>query len=419
MPEFLKLIPIQQALQTLLSHMEVIISKERVQTIDALGRVTAEAILSPIPMPPFPRSTVDGYAVRAADTFGASESLPAYLQLAGEVRMGSTPEFDIAPGETGVIHTGGMLPDSCNAVVMMEYTQPVGKDTIEILRSVAVGENIIKIGEDVQTGEEVIRAGVRVRPAEIGGLLALGILNLEVAKKPVVGIISGGDEVVPPDAELQPGQVRDINSFSLSALIMQTGGIPRRYGIFPDEYERLEATAKGAMAECDVVLLTAGSSTSARDLTARVINNLGSPGVLVHGVSIKPGKPTILAMCNHKVVIGLPGNPVSALVIAGKFLVPVIESLLGLSEPGVKARLLARLTTNVPSQAGREDWVAARLNLDPSADVPGKLIDYQVEPIFSKSNLIFSLVRANCMIRVPADATGLSAGELVEVQLLS
>lgn len=419
MPEFLKLIPIQQAQQILFSHMEVSISKERVKTIDALGRVTAEAINSPIPLPPFARSTVDGYAVIAADTFGASESLPAYLRLVGEIHMGSTPEFDVHQGETGVIHTGGMLPKSCDSVVMMEYTQTVGQETIEILRSAATGENIIKLGEDVQTGEEVIRPGVRIRSYEIGGLLALGILDLEVSKKPVVGIISSGDEVVPPEAEILPGQVRDINSFSLSALIEQSGGIPMRYGIFPDQADRLEAAAADAMDECDVVLLTAGSSASARDLTASVINTLGPPGVLVHGVSIKPGKPTILAVCDKKVVIGLPGNPVSALVIAGIFVVPVIESLLGLAEVGFHARLLARLTTNVPSQAGREDWVAARLYSDPSSGVPGEPFGYKAEPIFSKSNLIFSLVRANCMIRVPADATGLSAGDLVEVQLLA
>ena len=419
MPEFLKLIPIQQALQSLLSHLEGSVSKERVQTIDALGRVTAESICSPIPLPPFPRSTVDGYAVRAADTFGASESLPAYLRLVGEVHMGASPDFDIQAGETGVIHTGGMLPNSCNAVVMMEYTQTVGQDMIEILRSVATGENIIKVGEDVQTGEEVIRSGVRVRPAEIGGLLALGILKFDVAKKPVVGIISSGDEVVPPEDDLLPGQVRDLNSYSLSALIEQAGGIPKRYGIFADQYDLLEAAAKRAMDDCDVVLLTAGSSTSARDLTARVINSLGNPGVLVHGVAIKPGKPTILAVCNHKVVIGLPGNPVSALVIARMFVIPVIESLLGLAEIGAHFMIQAKLTTNVPSQAGREDWVAGRLYSDQSAGFPGGLARYIVDPIFSKSNLIFSLVRANCLIRVPADATGLSAGELVEVQLLA
>lgn len=411
MPEFLKLTPIPQALQILLSHMPVSVITERVKTIDALGRVTAETIRTPIPLPQFPRCTVDGYAVRAADTFGASENLPAYLRVIGEVPMGGTPGFDIQPGEAGLIHTGGMLPESCNAVVMIEYTQAVGQDTVEILHAVAVGENTIKLGEDVQTGEEVIQAGVRIRPAEIGGLAALGILELEVAKKPIVGIISTGDEVIPPEGTLLPGQVRDSNSYSLSALIEQCGAIPRRYGIFPDQFDQLAAIASQALDECDTLVIIAGSSASARDLTSRVINCLGSPGVLVHGVSIKPGKPTILAVCNRKAVIGLPGNPVSALVIAGFFLVPVVESLLGLSTRGWYIRLHARLTTNVASQAGREDWVAGRLFMDSSG--------YRVDPIFSKSNLIFSLVRANCMLRVPPDATGLSADDDVEVQVLS
>src|SRR4030042_4696330 len=303
MPEFLKLIPRQKALQILLSQMQVSVSRERIKTINTLGRVTVEAICSPIPMPQFPRSTVDGYAVRANDTFGASESLPAYLRVIGEIHMGSSPGFDINHGETGLIHTGGMLPDSCNAVVMLEYTQPVGADTGEILRSVAVSEKTLKVGEDVQTGEEVIKPGVRIRPAEIGGLAALGILEIEVDKKPMGGIISSGDEVVPPGGTILPGQVRDINSYSLSALIDQVGGIPRRYGIFPDQAAQLKSVAAQAMEECDMVIITAGSSASARDLTAKVINTLGSPGVLVHGVNIKPGKPTILAVCNHKVVI--------------------------------------------------------------------------------------------------------------------
>jgi molybdopterin molybdotransferase len=410
MPEFLKLIPIQQALDTLLSHIQFKKSTERIRSENAFGRVTAETIRSPLPLPPFARSTVDGYAVRAADTFGASESLPAYLSLIGEIRMGSSPDFDINAGEAGLIHTGGMLPASCDAVVMIEYTQEVGADTVEILRSVAVGENMIKVGEDVQLGEEVIPSGIRIRPAEIGGLAALGIVELEVAKKPRVGIISSGDEVVPPEDKLLPGQVRDINSYTLSALVNQVGGVPRRYGVFPDQAEQLEAIAAQALGECDVVVITAGSSASARDLTASVINKLGSPGVLVHGVSIKPGKPTILAVCDQKVVIGLPGNPVSALIIAGLFIAPVVESLLGLTNAGVRRKISARLSTNIPSQAGREDWVAGKL----SSDSYG----YQVDPIFSKSNLIFSLVRANCLIRVPADATGLTAGDMVEVQLL-
>jgi molybdopterin molybdotransferase len=411
MPEFLELIPTQQALQIILSRVKINIIPERIPTINSLGRVTAESIYSPIPLPPFPRSTVDGYAVRAVDTYGASESLPAYLRIIGEILMGKKPGFDINPGETGLIHTGGMLPESCNAVVMIEYTQTLGVDNVEILRSVAVGENIIKVGEDVQTGELVIPSGVRIRAAEIGGMAALGITELAVAKKPIIGIISSGDEVVPPDSKLLPGQVRDINSYSLSALVEQIGAIPKRYGIYPDQATVLDEVSKRAIEECDVVVITAGSSASERDLTAGVINRLGPPGVLVHGVNIKPGKPTILAICNDKVVIGLPGNPVSALVIAGLFIVPVVESLLGLMTAGNRTKLIARLTANIPSQAGREDWVAACL----SSDQDG----YQVEPIFSKSNLIYSLVRANCMVRVPPDITGLTAGGYVEVFLLS
>jgi len=411
MPEFLKLTPVQPALQVLLSQMQVEIIAEWVATIHALGRVTAETISSPLPLPSFPRSTVDGYAVRAADTFGASESLPAYLRMIGEILMGTTPGFDINPGEAGLIHTGGMLPASSNAVVMVEYTQPVSVDTIEILRPVAVGENIINIGEDVQIGDEVISPGVRIRPAEIGGLAAFGIVELKVARKPIIGIISTGDEVVPPENKLLPGQVWDINSYSLSALIDQAGAIPKLYGVVPDQAEILKSTCSRALAECDVIVITAGSSASARDLTARVINQLGPPGVLVHGVNIKPGKPTILAICNGKVVIGLPGNPVSAMVIAGLFVIPVIETLLGITNVGFRPKFQARLTTNIPSQAGREDWVAARLFVSQDG--------YQVDPIFSKSNLIFSLVRANSLIRVPVDATGLSAGELVEVYLLA
>jgi molybdopterin molybdotransferase len=411
MAEFLKLIPVQQALQILLSEIQVNVIPERIKSLSSLGRVTAESIHSDLPLPPFPRSTVDGYAVRAADTFGASESLPAYLRVIGETMMGSSPGFAINPGEAGLIHTGGMLPESSNAVVMVEYTQPINGDNVEILRSVAVGENTINIGEDVQIGQEVIPSGVRIRPAEIGGLAALGILEIVVAKKPIVGIISSGDEVIPPDGKLHPGQVRDVNTYSLSALLDQKGAIPKRYGVFPDDEDSILAICSQALKECDMLVITAGSSASVRDLTASVINRLGSPGVLVHGVNIKPGKPTILAICNDKMVIGLPGNPVSALVIAGLFVVPAVESLLGLTEIGFHPKIMARLTTNIPSQAGREDWVAARLNMNTD--------EYLVDPIFSKSNLIFSLVRANSMVRVPADATGLSAGDMVEVYLLT
>jgi len=407
MPEFLNLLPPQRALTRLLEHFMIRPDPEEVDTASALGRVTTGSVFALHPLPSFSRSTVDGFAVRAADTYGASESLPAYLKLSGEIPMGAAPGFSIERGHCALIHTGGMLPDGADGVVMVEHTQTSGAGEVEVLRAVAASENILKEGEDVQTGQEVIAAGTRLRPAEIGGLMALGITRLPVARKPRVGILSSGDEVVPPETNLAPGQVRDVNAYTLSALVESVGGTPRRFGILPDRAQPMLSALEGALGESDLVVITAGSSASARDLTAQVINQSGTPGVLVHGVDVRPGKPTILAVCNGRPVIGLPGNPVSALVIAWLFVTPVLEALLGLRRGLPRPAVAARLTVNLPSQAGREDWVAVRL----LADEEG----FQAEPVFGKSNLIFTLARADGLVRIPPDATGLSAGEPVEV----
>jgi molybdopterin molybdotransferase len=302
-----------------------------------------------------------------------------------------------------------MLPDGADAVVMIEHTQTARSGEVEVLRAVAPGENLLKIGEDVTQGEEVIPVGTRLRPAEIGGLMALGVTRVSVARRPQVAILSSGDEVIPPEAEPGPGQVRDVNSYSLGALVEQGGGLPVRYGILPDRADLLREAAVRALEACQVVIITAGSSASARDLTAEVIHSLGKPGVLVHGVNVRPGKPTILAVCNGKAVIGLPGNPVSALVIAGLFVLPVLHAALGLRARRPAARVSARLKTNLPSQAGREDWVAVRLQETPEGNF--------ADPVFGKSNLIFTLARADGLVRIPPDATGLEAGQLVDVHL--
>ncbi|HEX7973686.1 MAG TPA: gephyrin-like molybdotransferase Glp, partial [Anaerolineales bacterium] len=419
MPEFLELIPPAEALELLLRNLDPSTEPEEVEVAGALGRVTAASQAAPHPLPTFARSTVDGYAVRAADTYGASESLPAYLRVSGEVSMGAVPSFALTSGCCALIHTGGMLPEGADAVVMVENTQairglPSEALEVEILRATAPWENVLKVGEDVVAGEIVVPAGTRLRPAEIGGLMALGITRLPVARRPRVGLLSSGDEVVPPEAPLQPGQVRDVNAYSLSALVEQAGGEPVRYGILPDRIEALSAAARGALAECDMVVITAGSSASSRDLTSQVIDELGRPGVLVHGVNVRPGKPTILAACaqgsRRKAVIGLPGNPVSALVIASLFVAPVVESLLGLQRRTPRASIPARLSLNLPSQSGREDWVAVRLLPEPGG--------YRAEPVFGKSNLIFTLARADGLVRIPPDATGLEAGQPVAVVLL-
>ena len=411
MPEFLELMPPSEALSLLLRHLpEARPALETIATSAAHGRVTARALTAPEPLPPFARSTVDGYAVRARDTFGASDSLPAYLTLAGEVPMGAAPDFSVQPGQAALIHTGGMIPPGADAVVMIENTQVARPNEVELLRAAAPGENVLQAGEDVQVGQTILAAGRRLRPAEIGGLMALGLVAVDVVVAPRVAIISSGDEVIPPEQAAQTGQVRDVNSYTLAALVEKHGGTALRYGIVPDQRQALRDKLAAALAECDMVVITAGSSASTRDLTADVVNELGQPGVLAHGVNVKPGKPSILAVVAGKPVIGLPGNPVSALVIARLFVVPLVERLLGLPDGAPRAALSARLTTNLASQAGREDWVPVRLTSGPQGWI--------AEPIFYKSNLIFTLTQADGMLVIPADATGLEAGALVVVELL-
>jgi molybdopterin molybdotransferase len=413
MPEFLQLQEPKRALDLLLSQLPGKLLPEIIATELALNRVTYAEVAAKQPLPAFSRSTVDGFAVRSPDTFGASESLPVYMTIIGEVPMGAEANIGLNSGECILIHTGGMLPENADAVVMLENTEQTLSSELEIFRAVSPGENVLQVGEDVKAGEPVIQPGVRLRPAEIGGLMALGFTQIQVTRKPLVGIISSGDEVIPPEQEPLPGQVRDINAYTLSALVEQYGGIAQRYGIATDQAEELEKIAKKALAECDVLVITAGSSASVRDLTATVINRLGSPGILVHGVNVKPGKPTILGVCDQKAVIGLPGNPVSALVIAGLFVVPVVEYLLGLSGSRLRSSLVARLAINLSSQAGREDWIPVRI----ISRKHENQVDLIADPIFGKSNLIYSLVRADGFIRIQPDATGLAAGDLVNVVL--
>lgn len=411
MPQFLKLTPPDEALKTFFKHMPPAQPEtEHISTADALGRVLAVDVTSPETLPAFSRSTVDGYAVRAADTFGASDSLPVYLNLIGEVPMGAAPQFTLQPHQTALIHTGGMIPEGTDAVVMIEYTESTRPGEVEIYKAVASGQNIICAGEDLTPGQKVLSAGTVLRPVEIGGLLALGITKIEVAARPRLGILSSGDEVVEPHEPVSLGQVRDINSYTLSALIEFAGGQPVRYGVVSDDPQALEERMAQAMKECDGVIVTAGSSASTRDLTAEVISRMGAPGVLIHGVNVRPGKPTILGVCDGKPAIGLPGNPVSALVIAGIFVVPTVQHLLGVRDPRPEAQVNATLITNVSSPDGREVWMPVKLVETPDG--------YQAEPIYFKSNLIFNLARADGLMRIPGTATGLAAGSEVKVTLL-
>jgi molybdopterin molybdotransferase len=411
MPEFFTVLSPADALAKLWQALPNAIVPETIETAEALGRVTAEEITASQPLPAFPRATMDGYAVRARDTFGASQALPAYLTVVGEAPMGRRPAFAVGAGQAAQVHTGGMLPDGADAVVMLEVTQAARHNEIEVLKAVGPGENAMRVGDDVARGARVFPPGHWLRPQDIGALSALGITRLTVARRPRVALLATGDEVVPPEAAAGPGQVRDVNSYSLAGLITQAGGLPVRRGIAPDNYDALLAAAGAALVEAEALVLSAGSSVSTRDMTAQVAEKLGPPGILVHGVAVKPGKPTILAVAGGKPVFGLPGNPVSAMVVADLFVVPTVYRLQGLLQAQQRQSVQARLTHNVNSQTGRVDYVPARLHQS------GATAELEAEPIFGQSNQIFTLVSADGMILVPMDATGLSAGEMVEVRL--
>jgi len=416
MAEFFNVLPPDEARALLLSHLTRPVAAEVMATAEALGRVTAQPVRAPHALPTFRRSTMDGYAVRAADTHGASETLPALLRAVGEVGMGRAAGVTLRSGEAALVHTGGMIPDAADAVVQVEHTQRVEAAggagfpyEIEVLRPVAVGQNVIQVGEDVAAGAAVLPAGHRLRPQDLGGLLALGLTTVAVARRPRVAILSTGDEVVPPEATPGPGQVRDINSYTIAAQALSAGGIPQRRGIVGDDATALRVAAESALAESDMVVITAGSSVSARDMTATIIAGLGAPGVLLHGVATRPGKPTIVGAVAGKPVLGLPGNPVSALVQFDMFGVPAVYHLQGLVGEPPRNRVWARLAANVPSASGREDYVPARL--EEAAGEPLAV------PIFGKSNLIYTLVGADGLIVVPLNRAGLMAGDLVEVRL--
>ncbi|HEX8967620.1 MAG TPA: gephyrin-like molybdotransferase Glp [Chloroflexota bacterium] len=399
-----------RALEALLRELPVRVESETLATTSALDRVLAEEISSPSNLPTFRRSTMDGFAVRAADTFGATESMPAYLEVVDEVLMGRAPARALGLGECARIATGGMLPEGADAVVMVEQTQEVGPTTIEAQRAVAPGDNVVQIGEDIRTGEPILKRGHTLRAQDLGGLLALGVTSVRVARQLRVAIVSGGDELVDPDQAPGPAQIRDVNSYTLAALIRRDGHTPCLSGIYPDEYPALQTAAQHALAQADAVILSAGSSVSTRDLTAQVIDSLGQPGVLVHGVSLKPGKPTILAVCDGKPVFGLPGNPVSCMVTYDLFVAPTLAHLTGTAVRPLRRGVMARLTRNVASATGREDYVQVRLERGTDGGL-------DAVPVFGKSNLIFTLIRADGMLKVPLDVGGLAAGAQVEVVL--
>ncbi|MBO0873511.1 MAG: molybdopterin molybdotransferase MoeA [Pseudonocardia sp.] len=375
---------------------------EPVSLAAALHRVPAEDVRAPAPLPGFVRSTVDGFAVRAADTYGASDGLPSYLDLLGAVRMGAAPEVAVRPGGCVAIPTGAVLPGGADAVVMVEFTAETMPGCIEVTRPVAPGGGLVRADEDVAEGAALVPAGRPLRAPDLGLLAAAGATTIAAHARPRVAIISTGDEVVPPDtAELMAGQVRDATASALAGLVSDAGGEPLPAGIVSDEPGALRQRLGDVLDDADLVIISAGSSVGTRDETAGAVAALGT--VWCHGLAVKPGKPTLLADCAGVPVIGLPGNPLSALVVFRLVGVPLVWLLAGCERPPPEPSTRARLSRNLASAAGRLDVVQVRLR------------EGTAEPLFGPSALLSVLTRADGYLVIPEPATGLDAGTEVEV----
>lgn len=405
-------VSVEEALMLIFNNLPARIPpSESINIEEGLARILAEDIYSREDLPGFDRSSVDGYAVISSDTFGASETMPLYLEIAGEIKMGEIPLERLTRGKAMKIPTGGMLPEGSDAVIMLEHTAQIENNLIEILRPVAPGENVIKKDEDIKFGELILKKGHKLRPQDIGALAGLGITEIKVFKKPEVAIISTGDEIVPPTKKPLPGQVRDINSYNLSSLIIEAGAIPMRLGILRDEYELIKNTLKKACEIADMVLISGGSSVGTRDYTAKAIEELGRPdgGVLFHGVMMKPGKPTIGGIVGNVPVFGIPGHPAAATICFFNFVKPVIKRLSGQNFAEFPKTIKAVLNKNIPSSPQRTDFVRVKIKTEGNT--------FMAEPIFGKSGLITTLVQADGIVVIPPERLGLEEGETVEVIL--
>jgi molybdopterin molybdotransferase len=385
---------------------------ETVPAVDACGRVLAKALTAPVDLPHFHRTNMDGYAVRAQDTFGASPSLPMYLKLVGAVEMGKEVKRALKKGEVMRIATGGMLPPGADSMVMVEYTEEMGDGTVEIQRSVSPWENILRIGEDIKKGMPIFSAGRRLRAHDLGALTGVGITTVAVHRLPTVALISTGDEIVAPEQTPKPGQVRNVNQYSLRAMIAEAGGEALDLGVVKDDRSAFAKAMDQALKKADIVLISGGSSVGIKDLTVDVIYSFPHSEVFFHGISLAPGKPTIFAKAAGKPVMGLPGHPVSALVVFALFGAPLIRLVGG--EPATTAftpprTTRAKLLQNIASAPGREDYVRVIVE-----NHGGVLL---AQPVPGKSGAVFSLVKADGMVCIPHDEEGKEAGEEVEVIL--
>ena len=393
----------EEVLALIEAEFEAVAGTEMVSLSAAMGRILAEDIAATEYVPDFDRSTVDGYAVRARDTFGCTDAIPAILPLQGEVLMGEGAEFALNPEECVAVPTGGAVPKGADSVVMVEYTEDYGDGTIGISKSAAPGQNMIFRGDDVFPGKVVLEQGRVLSSQDIGALAAIGRVQVPVAKKLKIGVISTGDELVPPEQTPGPGQVRDVNSPMLEAMLTAFGAEVINYGIVIDDETLLSEKVHKAVAECDAVLLSGGSSVGVKDAACRIIESMGE--LLMHGIAIKPGKPTILGKAGSKPLVGLPGHPVAAYFITKIFILPLLCRLTGRKQESYTTT--ARVTESISANHGRAQVHCCRLESRDGA--------LWASPIRGKSGLITTLAGADGYFIIDRDCEGLPQGAQVQV----
>jgi molybdopterin molybdotransferase len=408
--EFLHVITADQFVQILGRFARL--DSERVPLDGSLHKVLFDDIVANEDLPEGARSTVDGFAVCAQDTFGASDSIPAFLSVTGAVTMGAMPDFEIQSGQAAQIPTGGFLPKGADAVVMVEYTNSAGSGSIEVTRPVTVKTNVLERAEDAKSGDVLLRRGKMLRPPELGFLAALGITEVSVYRRPRVAVLSTGDEVIPINQKPGLGQIRDANSHALAALVRASGAEPICLDIVPDNAKMLGDALQKGLKQADVVTISGGSSVGLRDLMVEVVSDLPDVDILCHGVSIRPGKPTLLASQKGKAILGLPGHPVSALIVAQIFLAPFLRYLQGaeMEKGPLGDRMRAALATSVHSTIGLEEYV--RVRIEKTAEDT-----YIASPIFGKSGMLSTMVKAVGVVVIPMNVGGFSKDEVVDIIL--
>ncbi len=408
---FLRVASMMEALEQLKCFDKL--GVESVPIDDGLFRVLAQVIKATEDLPEFNRSTMDGYAVRSMDTFGATESAPSLFRIIGEIVMGAISGLKLKKGQTARIWTGGALPEGADAVVMVEHAEELDGSTVELLKAVAPFDNVVRKGEDFKAGDKLVKSGRRLRPPDIGLMAAMGIARVSVFRRPIVSIISSGDEIIPIDQHPPPGCVRDINRHTLTAMVTEAHAQAVWIDIAPDSVGSVSKLLQKGLELSDMVIISGGSSMGSRDHVIEAIQRHSDSEVLLHGVSVSPGKPLILAKIGAKPVVGLPGHPVSAMVCFEQFVVPLIRRLEGESilRPFLRPSVEALLSKNVASKEGRTDFTRIRLDFH-----NGQLL---AVPVPGKSGVISGMVRAHGFIKIGPDCEGLYRGDKVIVNLFS